>query len=230
MDSAEWNKQLETSWDAFSDSWSKDAEKMWEEGSRKKIIPFIKQYLQERGKLCDLGCGEGYGSWKLCLEGFQVTGVDISQEMIFKANTKTKNLSHLNFLQADINSLPFRDEEFDAIMAINSLEWSKSPLEALNESRRVLKPGGYAIIGILGPTAAPRQTHSYRRLYGEPVIMNSMLPWEFDRLASENGWNRLAEIGVEKKGADLEKLGFLSRELKQALSFMWVFLLEKNSV
>ncbi|MBM7692564.1 ubiquinone/menaquinone biosynthesis C-methylase UbiE [Peribacillus deserti] len=228
MDSADWLKQLETSWDSFSDSWSRNAESMWEKGSRKEIIPFIKQHIHEPGKVCDLGCGEGYGSWKLSQEGFHVTGVDISKEMIDKANQRAESLRNLHFVQADIGRLPFEDAEFDGVMAINSFEWTQSPLEVLNESSRILKPGGYAIIGILGPTAAPRQAHSYRRLYGEAIIMNSMLPWEFEKLACENGWIKREEIGVEKKGAKLDKMGFLSTELKQALSFMWIFLLEKK--
>ncbi|WP_409288829.1 class I SAM-dependent methyltransferase [Peribacillus sp. SCS-37] len=227
MESSQWLKETEKSWDSFSDVWSSGAKNMWETGSRKNIIPFIKDYLPPGGSICDLGCGEGYGTWKLSQEGFHTVGVDISNEMIQKAQKRDSGTGSLTFIQADISSLPFGDHQFDGVLAINSFEWTSRPLDALNEAKRILKPGGYAAAGILGPTAGPRKTHSFKRLYGEKVIMNDMLPWEFERLALETGWSLTASMGVSKKEADLKKLPYPS-ELKQALSFMWVFMLKKE--
>jgi hypothetical protein len=72
------------------------------------------------------------------------------------------------------------------------------------------------------------RTNSYRRLYGEEVICNTMMPWEFEQLANENGWEKLDELPVYKRGADAINLHNVPTDLKQALSFMWVFMLKRT--
>ena len=142
---------------------------------------------------------------KLAVAGYQVTGVDLSPSMIRSAREKSSDQPDLSFIEGSLMNLPFDDGEFDAAMAINSLEWTED----------------------LGPTAAPRQ-NSFRRLYGEKVIMNTMQIWEFEKMALENGWQLIAEDGTGKRGIDEGRLAGLSKELQQALSFLWVFILKKT--
>jgi ubiquinone/menaquinone biosynthesis C-methylase UbiE len=224
-----WHEEAKKQWDDFAEKWSENARDMWENGSRKSILPFFTETLKEGAKVCDLGCGDGYATVKLAQMGFDAIGVDLSEEMIESAKQKLHDSQSVQFIQADISNLPFSDGEYDAIMAINSIEWTENPLHTLHEIKRIVKPNGVACFGILGPTAGPRQAHSYKRLYGEKVIMNSMQAWEFERLALENGWELLKDQGVEKKEAKLSKLSHLPKELQQAVSFMWLFLLRKKA-
>ncbi|MDQ0217995.1 class I SAM-dependent methyltransferase [Peribacillus cavernae] len=224
-----WHEDAEKKWDSYASQWAKNSRDMWDNGSRKKVIPFFVEHIPAGGKVSDLGCGDGYGSLLLARSGYQVVGLDISSEMIETANQKAAVHEQLSFIRGDLVKLPFSDGQFDAIMAINSIEWTESPLLALHEIRRIVKPGGYACFGILAPTAAPRLNNSYRRLYGEKVIMNSMQPWEFAQLATENGWKLVADAGVEKRGVDFVRLAYLSKELQQAVSFMWLFILKKET-
>ena len=83
-----------------------------------------------------------------------------------KGEAKCPNLS---FIIGDLTSLPFENEKFVSVIAINSLEWTEAPLQALNEIKRVLGKEGYACIAILGPTAKPRE-NSYSRLYGKMLF------------------------------------------------------------
>ncbi|MFT4414135.1 class I SAM-dependent methyltransferase [Fredinandcohnia humi] len=182
-----WHIAAEKEWDERATFWSKQSQQMWSTGSRSSIIPFLMEYLQDNSIILDAGCGDGYGSYLLNQQGYQVVGVDISAEMIDKANTRHQT-NTLTFMQSDITQLPFEDETFSGVMAINSLEWTEQPLRAINEIKRVTKTGGIFCIGFLGPTAGPRQ-HAYRRLYGESVICNTMMPWELELLVSENGWS-----------------------------------------
>ncbi|WP_174732898.1 class I SAM-dependent methyltransferase [Mesobacillus harenae] len=224
MDQFKWSKEAEKQWDNRAGSWSTKSKEMWDEGSRKKIVPFFGQYVPKGSKVCDLGCGDGYGSYKLFKEGYKVTGIDFSEQMVNKARSRTNEVL---FEKGDISNLDIEENTYDAVMAINSLEWTESPLAGLMEMKKVVKDGGLACIGILGPTAMPR-SNSYRRLYGEKVICNTMMIWEFEQLAIENGWTKVADLGVYKRGADQLDLEILPAELKQALTFMWVFML-KNS-
>lgn len=87
--------------------------------------------------------------------------------------------------------------------------------------------GGILLLGILGPTAGPRG-HSYRRLYGEATIQNTMMPWEAKQLASENGYVLLEEEPVYKEGVPAELANRLPAELREALSFLTLFVLKKG--
>ncbi|MGX1901208.1 class I SAM-dependent methyltransferase [Thermolongibacillus altinsuensis] len=221
-----WHKEAEKQWDERAEHWHRNSEEMWERGSRKTIVPFLTKHIPKDGYLADIGCGDGYGSYKLYKEGYRVIGLDLAKEMIDCAKKRGEN-ERLKFQQADVMNLPFLDETFTGIMAINCLEWTEHPLKALKEIHRVLKTGGYLCVGILGPTAAPR-VHSYRRLYGEPVICNTMMPWEFQQLATENGFKFIDGEGVYKRGVTEHIIHQLSTELKQAISFMWLLMLQKE--
>lgn len=221
-----WSEEAERQWDARTSNWSSKSQEMWETGSRKEITPFFVKHVRIGGLVCDLGCGDGYGSLKLSRMGFSVTGIDVSEEMIQRA--KEINIeSSAKFEKGDISSLPFPDDSFDAVLAINSIEWTERPLKVLNEIQRIVKPGGYACVGILGPTAAPRVS-SYRRLYDEKVICNTMMPWEFEKLAEENNWGKEDSLGVYKRGTAQLPIGSLSNELRQSISFMWVLMLKND--
>lgn len=228
MSKFDWHGEAKKKWDDGAGYWNKNSEQMWETGSRKEIIPFLLEYVEPLHDIhiVDVGCGDGYGSWKLANHGFAVTGVDLSEEMINRA--KERDLcDNLSFVQGDLTELPFEDHSFSLAMAINALEWTKVPSDALNELKRVIKNEGLLLVGILGPTAKPR-VNSYSRLYGENVVMNTMMPWEFEQLAVENGWEVIDGKGVYKKAVHHHHLKGLAHELKQSLSFMWLFLLKQK--
>lgn len=224
MDAFNWEEESEKQWNELAASWNSRSRAMWESGSRKDIVPFLKKFLPAGSYVCDLGCGDGAGSGKLAEAGYHVTGIDVSDEMLEKARQEVHNEKTI-FRKANLSDCGSPDNSFHAIMAINSLEWTCSPFESLKEMERILKPGGYACIGILGPTAGPRN-NSYRRLYGEEVICHTIMPWELERLAAENGWEKVGEYGVYKNAAAQLSIGSLPVELQQALSFMWIFMFQ----
>jgi ubiquinone/menaquinone biosynthesis C-methylase UbiE len=222
-----WVNEAEKQWDVRAESWNSNSKEMWESGSRKEIIPFIMKHVPKTKAICDLGCGDGYASYKLANMGFQVTGVDVSEQMLEKAKKRSIDTS-AQFIKADISAVPVEANSYDAIMAINSLEWTENPLGVLEEMKRVVKKDGQICIAILGPTAMPR-INSYRRLYGEKVICNTMMPWELEKLAMENGLQKIDELGVYKRGAEKLPVEKLPVELRQSLTFMWVFMFKFNS-
>jgi ubiquinone/menaquinone biosynthesis C-methylase UbiE len=219
-----WKQKAEQAWDEKAKDWHKRSKDMWESGSRKSIIPLFTKFVPKGLTVCDLGCGDGYGSYLLSINGYDVIGIDLSHEMVDLA--KKRERDGLRFVQGDIGKTPFKDDSFDALLAINSIEWTESPNEVLQEWRRLLKTEGYLVVGILGPTAHPR-TNSFGRLLGEKVICNTMMPWEFERLATLQGWKKVGEAGVYKRGVTEALVSHLPLELKQALTFMWLFVLQK---
>lgn len=221
-----WHEAAQQKWDDNADSWSQNSQEMWDYGSRSTIIPFFQKYVKSGETVLDVGCGDGYGTYKLSRAGYKACGVDLSEQMIEKGKKRGEH-SNLSFIVGDLTSLPFQDEEFASVIAVNSLEWTEAPLQALQEIKRVLGKEGYACIAILGPTAKPRE-NSYPRLYGKNVICNTMMPWEFEKLAQEQGLYLLDGMGVYKRGVNEKMIGQLPLELQQSLTFMWVFMFQKK--
>lgn len=226
MGKSEWHANAKTRWDENADNWHSRSRDNWTNGSRKSVIPFFLKTVERGRKVGDLGCGDGYGSHLLNQNGYKVTGMDFSENMVGIARRLERE--DLDFVQGDLASLPFKENEFDAVMAINSIEWTASPVLALDELERVTDKEGFICIGLLGPTAHPRE-NSFPRLRGEEAICNTMMPWELERLAEQKGWKKIDEEWVYKKGVDASLTESLSNELRQALTFMTLFMFKRIS-
>jgi len=95
--------------------------------------------------ILDVGCGTGSQLRRLARTGIRCTGVDRSDGMLRVARKKS---SGIDYIQADATALPFRDQQYQAVMISLALH-EKSPEEGrliLREMLRVLKPDGYLII------------------------------------------------------------------------------------
>ncbi|MET3683902.1 ubiquinone/menaquinone biosynthesis C-methylase UbiE [Alkalibacillus flavidus] len=228
MDQTTWHEQAKYQWNERASFWHSRSRSMWEEGSRQTIIPFFKQFVPSDSQVLDLGCGDGYGTYKLWQNGYDVTGVDLSDDMIKLCEERlTEDMATVQFREADMTQLPFEMSSFDSVMAINSLEWTAQPAETFREVGRVVRSGGYLLFGILGPTAGPRM-NSFERLYGKDVIMNTMMPWEFEQMAEREGYHIIGSEGIYKEAVQSSILGQLPDSLKQSLSFMWLTMLKKE--
>jgi 2-polyprenyl-6-hydroxyphenyl methylase/3-demethylubiquinone-9 3-methyltransferase len=95
-------------------------------------------------KVLDVGCGGGFLSNALGEYGFEVTGVDLSQESlkVAKSHDKTGNVK---YIAADAYHLPFADGAFDVVTAMDFLEHVDKPNKVIAECSRVLKPEGIFI-------------------------------------------------------------------------------------
>ena len=98
----------------------------------------IMEFLPSRGFLLDAGCG--YGVFELDFlskrKELVVVGADISGKAIRFA--KSRNPAY-DFVQCDIESLPFKNKVFDFVVATEVIEHVPNPLEALKEVKRVCK-------------------------------------------------------------------------------------------
>ncbi len=95
------------------------------------------------GRHLDLACGTGTFLGTISELGSQQIGVDISFPQVKEAKIRYGQTGR-SFLQSDTNTLPFRDDTFDAVSAVELIEHlvTDSIQRAFAESFRVLKPGG----------------------------------------------------------------------------------------
>lgn len=129
------------SYDIISDDWKnfRDSTKI-----NKCIVDFT-DYLTPNGKILDIGCGTGYPIAKYLVScNFEVTGIDISREMINKA--KKLKLKNAEFINQDI--LNFSTEiKFDGVIAFDSI-WhiaKDKQADVYSKISSLMKNGAYFI-------------------------------------------------------------------------------------
>lgn len=120
--------------------------------------------LEEGGSAIDVACGTGKLSAALAdrVGPFgRVLGVDVSAEMIARAQTSHRDLVQLEFRLGNALALPVADGEFDAATIAFGLR-NLSDFEAgFRELRRVVRPGGTVVCLEL---SMPRP-HAWARTY-----------------------------------------------------------------
>jgi SAM-dependent methyltransferase len=94
-------------------------------------------------KILDAGCGAGGASVEADKLGCEVIGVDASAALLEVARER---LPTARFHEADIESLPFGDSEFDAAIGVNSVLYAADVAQAMRELARVTRSGGRIVI------------------------------------------------------------------------------------
>jgi malonyl-CoA O-methyltransferase len=108
----------------------------------------------------DLGCGTGRHALWLAAEGADVTAVDFSEGMLAEARRKP-GASAVRFLTHDLHQpLPFPAGAFDLVVSGLVLEHLQRLDLFFGEARRVLRPGGRAVVSAMHPAMFLRGTQA----------------------------------------------------------------------
>lgn len=110
---------------------------------------FYKVKERNKIKILEVGAGTGSNVWYLLNEGFSVYAVEGSKSGVNIIKSRIEkdlniNSKMLNVLEGNINTLPFEDAFFDAVIDIEAIynnSWEESK-KIVNEIHRVLKPEG----------------------------------------------------------------------------------------
>lgn len=105
----------------------------------------------QKGRLLNIGSGHG-ADFLPFKGGFELAGMDFSSEMLKMARRYSHKFEFpVNLFLADARRLPFAGKSFDFAISIatyHHLKGRDHQLEALQELKRVLKPGGEAFITV----------------------------------------------------------------------------------
>jgi SAM-dependent methyltransferase len=99
-------------------------------------------------RVLEVGCGQGPLVNHLPRFGAEVVGMDMSDASLRRAAEGMRELGHhsVRLLQGDAEKLPFADDSFDAVVSFGVLHHTPDTDGAVQEVRRVLKPGGTATV------------------------------------------------------------------------------------
>ena len=128
-----------------------------------EMEPLVRKWcgIQAGSRVLDVGCGTGYFT-RLLARGepeTHVTGVDLEQPFIDYARKRNEEerLS-VDYTQADALALPFEAASFDIVASHTFLTVVDSPVKALREMLRVLRPGGM-LASVTPMSFYPEATH-----------------------------------------------------------------------
>jgi len=113
--------------------------------------PWFMKFIERSDIVLDLGCGYGQNSLKIAGKAKKVLGVDFDFNLLKLAiiSANQKKIRNAKFENLDLEQkLSFEDKLFDKIILLDVLEHIKKRDRLLNETKRVLKPKGLAIIGV----------------------------------------------------------------------------------
>lgn len=129
-------------WSVAPQYWSRQFEPYFLPMYR-KVLEQI--HLTEDTVLLDAGCGSGLFSHMAINNGAQVIGIDAAAGLLEIARQRNPQN---NFLEEDLEALPFNDNSFHVVTGFNSFQYAGSFENALSEAKRVLKKYGRLVLGI----------------------------------------------------------------------------------
>ncbi len=121
---------------------------------RAKSFDYLMQHVLSPAcvnlKILDIGAGNCWMSYRLILAGHRAVAVDLltnRQDGLAAGERYDHHLEQpIPRFQAEMTRLPFRAEQFDAVVFNASFHYAESYESALREALRCLKPGGQVVV------------------------------------------------------------------------------------
>lgn len=118
-------------------------------------------------RVADLGCGTGTYTVLMANANCRAVGVDISPAMLAVARGKNPQRGSVEWVEADIEHLPFPDARFHRVLVHVTLEFASHPDRVVQEAWRVVQPGGALVVGLI-VAGGPWAEHYRARAMREP--------------------------------------------------------------
>jgi SAM-dependent methyltransferase len=175
-------------------------------------------------RLLDIGCGSGEFCAQAAARGATVSGIDAAEGMIEIAR---RRLPRADLRVGPMEELPWDDDSFDVVSAINAFQFAADFGGALAEARRVARPGGHVaicnwarrrevctVLDALNDLLPPEPAGPERPRVREPGVL--------ERLAREAGLEpeRAGEVDVPYEAPDqatLERALLIDAEMLGAI-------------
>lgn len=162
---------------------------------RLRVVRNIIQDLAGIRKVLDIGCGGGQLAFALASDGYSVTGIDQSEQMLHQAvsdlslqDSKTRDL--VSFEKRALNAVPDEAEEYsyDAITAMGLVGYLENDGLLFEAASRGLRSGGYLIVSfrnrlfnlysISSRTLDDIDDGSFKRLVDEALLLYKEIDFE----------------------------------------------------
>lgn len=137
-------------------------------------------------RVLDAGCGPGSVSRLWTEAGSEVTALDLSPQMLAEA---LRQNAARHYVQADIESMPLADGQYDLVWSNLAVQWCESLGVALQELTRTARPGGVVAFSTLLADSLPELNQAWQSVDGQPHanrflslqhILSALKPYRFE--------------------------------------------------
>ncbi|MEQ9618349.1 MAG: class I SAM-dependent methyltransferase [Deltaproteobacteria bacterium] len=156
--------------------------------------------LARGAEVLDVACGTGASAIpaaEIVGANGKVTGIDLAENLLelVRSKAREKNLSNINFLNADMESSGFPDGSFDAVICVFGIFFVPDMEKQIGELWRIVKPGGKLAITTWGTGFfAPAYDYWKQVVKKErPELYTAYNPW--DRITDTDSVRKLMEDG-----------------------------------
>jgi len=183
-------------------------------------------------RVLDVACGTGVVAVTAARRGAQVTGLDLTPELLERARENSKIAGvEIDWHEGDVAKLPFADAAFDTVLSQYGHMFAPRPEVAIAEMLRVLKPGGtiafstwppdffvarmFALVARYVPPppgAAPPPA------WGDPSIVRQRLGAAVKDLVFSAGTMLVPALSVQHHRTNTEKSAGPTRKLVETLA------------
>jgi ubiquinone/menaquinone biosynthesis C-methylase UbiE len=148
------DKRMTTAVKAYKGMGMEGSIARWYDRTTRKDMPEVRQLaariaamVPAGGSLLEVAPGPGFLSIELAKRGLQVRAVDISKTFveIARRNATAEGVT-VRFQLGNASALPIDDESVDFVACRAAFKNFTEPVKALAEMRRVLRPGGHAML------------------------------------------------------------------------------------
>ena len=156
--------------------------------------------MQAGAKVLDVGCGTGASALPAAQtvgKNGLVVGVDLASRLLERARTKalTAGLDNVEFRQADMTTLEYPDDSFDAVVSVFSIFFVPDMEGQVRELWRMVRPGGRLAVTTWGPRIFEPAYSRWLIAVGKerPDLVTAFNPW--DRITDVVSVRKLLQDG-----------------------------------
>lgn len=111
-----------------------------------RTTDYVASLMDKDDKVLECACGTGMFSVKIAPCVNALTATDFADGMLKRAKKKCSKFSNVLVESGDITALKYEDNSFDKAVAANVIHLLDDPKKAIDELKRVVKPGGTIVI------------------------------------------------------------------------------------
>lgn len=186
-----------------------------------KVLSWSKVPVNVDTKILDIGCGTGDLLIEFAKKGASTTGIDISNEVLLKAQHKAyKEKVNATLIPVKVEEMSFPANTFDLVTSITVLQHITDKnkfLTAIKKLVEVTKPGGHILIFEISPYKKRHLNYS--------SYISIRLRDEYVKVFENMGCILINEFGYPRIG--IKAIQLLSRVIKTA-NYLFSKILGKN--
>jgi len=194
---------------------------------RKNEIRKIIQYLElkKKDKILDIGCGDGVWYLELLKQGFDITGIDVSDKDLEKLKHRAKIMGlSTKVKNEDAQKMSFENNYFDKILSACTIEHIPDDDAVFKKAYQILKNKGRFVISIplnvnsLYTKIIIRLPRFIKRIFFVKGVVNSVTGKDFIDFHSRK-YSHFHNYNEKEIIARLKRIGFKIRKVDYNCKF-----------